>query len=508
MQKSYLLLVSALILIVVLSGCDNSLSGNFVENQPPVTNLTVERINRGEDFRLSSQINISWWGTDPDGYVVGFEYAINDTSESAWKFTTKSDSTFILPINSGQNTDDVLFKVRAVDNEGAKDPIGARLIYPIVNTSPSVSINQTEIPPDTLFSIASFGWTINDPDGLANLVRTEIVINDTTDEWVEIPFSTEENGRLFISLEIDNTSAGEKEAEVFLGRSYTRALNSANEPLKIPNLIVDSENTFYVRTVDAAGAVSNVDSVSWYIKGQYSSVLFINDDGSSNSLTRQAEHFTFLDELGIQPDLWLVNTGSVVQDKISLSDRFPSVIDPTLKKTLAKWDHIYWISENIDRNITYAQDITSEFFGNGGTMFVNIPMKNINQSDPIFNFLPVDSIGRTTEGSIETGFVLNANVDVDPVSGISTVVAKTEVRQVGVVPIKPVPGGRLLYETDFRNTTLIGTTLDYTKFEGVGVENQEGDLIYFSLDLTNINGNANLPDLLNDLLIGRLNFKP
>ncbi len=508
MLKSYLIALLVLLSsVIILTSCDSGLSGNLVENQLPTTNLTVERINRGENFRLSSQINISWWGSDSDGYVVGFEYAINDTSESAWTFTTKSDSTFILPISSGQNTDDVLFKVRAVDNLGAKDPIGARLIYPIVNTSPTVSINQTEIPPDTLFSISSFGWTINDPDGLSNLIRTEIAINDTTDEWVQIPFSTEDDGRLFISLEVDNTSAGEKEAEVFLGRSYTRALNSSNEPLKVPNVIVDSENTFYVRTVDAAGAVSNVDSVSWYIKGRYSSVLFLNDDGSSNSIARQTEHLTFLQDLGITPDLWLINTGTVAQDKISLSDRFPSVIDPTLKKTLAKWDHIYWISENIDRNITYAQDITSEFFESGGTMFVNIPMKNISQNDPIFNFLPVDSIGRTTEGSIETGFVLNANVDVEPELGISSVVAKTEVRQVGVVPIKQVPGGTLLYQADFRNTTLIGTTLDYTKFEGVGVENQEGDLIYFSLDLTNINANANLPDLLNDLLIGRLNFK-
>jgi hypothetical protein len=506
--SKYQILFLISVLVVTVLSCENTLKGDFNENQLPKTFLTVDKIDREGDFRLSSQINISWWGNDPDGYIVGYEYAINDTSEGSWTFTRRTDSTFILPITQGQIQDDVLFKIRAVDNNDARDPIGAKLVFPIVNTAPNVSINQTEIPPDTLFSIASFGWTINDPDGLANLIRTEVAVNSKTDGWVEIPFSLEEDGRLFISLEVDNTTTGEKEAEVFLGRSYTRALNNANEPLTVPNLVVDSQNTFYVRTIDAAGAESNIDSVSWYIKGQYSSVLFINDDGTSNSLTKQAEHFFYLDEIGIQPDLWLINTGTVSQDKIALSDQFPSVVDPTLKKTLAKWDHIYWVSNNIDRNITYAQEITSEFFDAGGTMFVNIPMKGISQSDPIFNFIPVDSIGRTTEGSIETGFVLNADVDVEPEPGISSVVAKTEVRQVGVVPIKPVPGGTMLYQADFRNTTLIGITLDYTRFEGVGVENPEKDLIYFSLDLTNINGNSNLPDLLNDMLIGRLNFKP
>lgn len=507
MNSKFNILSIIILLLVVITSCDNSLKGDFNENQIPTTFLTVDKIDREGDFRLSSQINISWWGNDPDGYIIGYEYAINDTLEGDWTFTRKTDSTFILPITVGLAEDNVLFKIRAVDNDEARDPIGARLVFPIVNSAPSVSINTTEVPPDSLFSIASFGWTVNDSDGLANIISTEVAINDTVNGWVSIPFTTEDDGRIFISLELDNTIAGEQEAEVFLGRSYTRALNNAGQPLTVPNLEVGSKNTFYVRAIDAAGAVSDVDTVSWYLKAQNSKVLFINDYGASSSLTKQSQHVNYLNQIGIQPDVWLINTGAVTQDKIALSDKFPSVIDPTLKKTLAKWDHIYWISDDIDRNITYALDITSEFFTNGGTMFVNIPMKTISQEDEIFNFLPVDSIGVLNAGSIQTGFVLNGNTDVLPEAGISDVVAKTQSRRVGVVPIKAVAGSTLLYQTDFRTTTLIGSTQDYTRFEGVGVENQERDLIYFSLDLTNIDGNNNVPDLLNDLLIGRLNFK-
>lgn len=497
-----------ILLFVITVSCDSALKGDLNENQIPSTFLTVDKIDREGDFRLSSQINISWWGNDPDGYIIGYEYAINDTLEGDWMFTTSTDSTFILPITQGLAQDDVLFKVRAVDNNEARDPVGARLVFPIVNTAPSVSINSTEVPPDTLFSIASFGWTINDQDGLANIISTEVAINDTIDGWVEIPFTSDDEGRLFISLEVDNTVSGTTDAEVFLGRSYTRALNSSNEPLVVPNLEVDAQNIFYVRTTDAAGAVSAVDTVSWFLKAQNSSVLFLNDDGSSSSINKQNQHYAFLSDIGIEPDLWLINTGEITLDKIALSDQFPTVVDPTLKKTLAKWDHIYWISNDIDRNITYALDITSEFFAEGGSMFVNIPMKGINQNDEIFNFLPVDSIGVFDAGSIQTGFLLNGNTDVLPETGISDIVLQTESRQVGVYPIKPVAGSTLLYQTDFRTTTLIGTTQDYTRFEGVGVENQEGNLIYFSLDLTNLEGNNNVSDLLSDLLIGRLNFKP
>lgn len=504
--KNYTYIFLLFILSLTFNSCEDSISGDFNENQAPSTFLTIEQINREGDFRLSSQIEITWWGVDSDGFITGYEYAINDTSENSWTFTTRTDSTFILPITEGLAEDDVLFKVRAIDNDNERDPVGARLVFPIVNTSPRVSLNLTETPPDSLFSIASFGWSVSDLDGLGNISRTEIAVNDTTSGWVDVPFSQADDGRLFISLEFDNRTPGTKEADLYIGRSYSRGVDENNVPITVPNIEIDTENTFYVRAIDAAGARSNVESISWYVKPQNSNVLFINDDGSSNSLTKQAAHLVFLDEIGITPDLWLINTGEVTQDKIALSDQFPTVVDPTLKNTLAKWDHIYWISEDIDRNITYALDITSEFFAEGGSMFVNIPMKGISQRDEIFNFLPVDSIGYFDEGSIQTGFVINTNSDIVPEDGVSDVVARTQSRQVGVFPIKPIAGSTPLYTTDFRTTTLIGTTLDYTRFENIAVENQEGNLIYLSMDLTLINQNGNVPELLQDLLIGRLNF--
>lgn len=489
----------AIILLGLLFGsCKEPISGSRNENQPPSTNLTVESINRGGDFRLSSQIRISWFGTDPDGYVIGYEYAINDTSEGAWKFTVKTDSTFILPIKPGQSQDDVLFKVRAIDNDNLRDPVGARLVYPILNSRPTVAINRTQSPPDTLYSIASFGWSFNDPDGLLNISKTEVAVNDTINGWVEIPFTGSDEGELFISLEVDNSSTGEKEAQVFLGRSYSTLQVDGNNVV-IPGVKVGDKNTFYVRAIDAAQEISNVDTLSWFVKEQKSKTLFLNDFTGTNTSEALDLHLGILQENGITPDVWTINDGEVVQSRVALSAAFPTVLDPTLKKTLAKWDHIYWISDNLDRNIVYAQEILSEFYRTGGTSFINIPIKDKDLGEELFNYLPVDSIG--------TGrFILSRDSLVTPIPPLQAVLKSTSSR-VDALPIKGISGSQTLYVGNYKTRNHFGAIRDYHGYKGVAVENPEGNLVYFAIDMRYLNGNNNLGQLIQELVVGRLGFK-
>lgn len=495
-------LIPALLLLILVGSCSDSLSGDFKENQPPSTNLTVESINREGDFRLSSQIRISWFGKDPDGYVIGYEYAINDTSENAWTFTTKTDSIFILPITPGQSQDDVLFKVRAIDNDEARDPIGARLIYPIVNSTPTASLVKTQIPPDTLFSIASFGWNIGDPDGILNIDRTEIAINDTINGWQEIPFSVEEDGQIFISLEVDNSSIGLKDAQVFIGRGYsTGQINGQN--IIIPNVEVGARNTFYVRTIDAAEAISPIDSVSWYIKEQKSKTLFLNDFAGLASAEASQFHLDALKATGVNPDVWIINDKEVEQEKVQISAAFPASTDPTLTRTLEKWDHIYWISNDLDRNITYAQEVTSRFFQNGGNAFISIPMKSINSSDAVFNFLPVDSIG-IGQFALQNNSLL---LPEQPELNDTLAVLSNSFVLLGVYPIKGVSGSKQLYSANFFRRSATGALRTYNGYKGVAVENEEGNLIYLSLNPRDMNGKSNFNDFIQSVVIDRLGFK-
>ena len=140
--------------------------------------------------------------------------------------------------------------------------------------------------------------------------------------------------------------------------------------------------------------------------------IIVNDIGKNSSIEEMNWHISYLNELEIDPDIWLINTGQPILEPLNSRSIEE---DPTLKKTLAKWDHIYWVSDDVDRNIVHALDITSDFFASGGSMFVTIPMKEVSQEDVIFNFLPVDSIGYFPAGGIETGFVINSGTEIIPV---------------------------------------------------------------------------------------------
>ena len=496
----------AMLLTLLVGACESGIEGEFTENQPPNTSLTVQQINRSGEDRLSSQINISWWGDDPDGFVQGYEVAINDSSESAWTFTRSPDSTFILPIPLGEDTADVTFYVRAVDDQEARDPSPASLEFPIKNSPPEVSFVRNpfppevpQIPPDTTYRIASFGWTSDDIDGQGNLAYSEITLNDPDGEWLEIPI--EEN---FVTIRANDNTGAETTANIFLGTSYR-----ASE-LELPGLQLDQDNIFYVRTVDRAGAVSIRDSVVWHVKRQTSRILFLNDDAGGDASESVSLHTEAITAAGLSFDYWDISDGSADRGaNVQLSERFPAVVDPTLRQTLAEWDHIFWLSNSMNRNINYAQDIGRDFFENGGTMFVTIPMIVLPEDEPIFNFLPIAELGRPDPGNLETGFAIGRNREVSPTPNVTSApVLQTNRTITGTPPLRPITGADSLYKADFFVTKVDGSVDDYTAFEYVAIKNPEGNLIYFGLDLADLDGNDNLDALMQRMLIDELGFQP
>jgi len=484
--------------LILFTGCDAGLDGDFNENEPPETFLTVDEINLEDENRLSSQINISWWGNDPDGFITGFEVAVGDPAEE-WTFTTKSDSTFILPITPGQEFDDVLFSVRAVDNDEVRDPNPASVVFPVKNTPPEVDLNTLELPPDSTFTIASFGWTIDDPDGFQNILKTEIAFNDTTDEsWIEIPIPEDEEDGLFITVVINDDGAEIVTGDIFLGRGF-RSTDLVTE-----NLSVDETNEFFVRVTDRAFATSEIASHPWFIKQKTSDILILNDVGGLDTQNSLAFHSDVLRETGLNFDVWNITDGQAGGGrKVRLSEAFPNVINPTLRKTLAEWNYIYWISNDIDRNITFAQDILSDFFDSGGKLFATIPMKLISGEDPIFSFIPVAGLGELPP--IGTSFQILQDTDV--ISQQSRPALRSNQRITNASPLIPIGGATPLYETDFRVRTVLGSTRDFEGDEYVAILNPENSFIFFGMDLQTIDSNNNIPELLQNLLIDELGFE-
>ena len=506
MGSPKLLILLLIVSIFVLKGCkQGGISGEELDNELPTTSLTVNQANLPDNTLLSSRVNLSWWGNDPDGYLLGYEFAINDTSENAWTFTTKTDSIFTLPITPGQAADTVLFKIRAVDNNQARDTVGARIVLPVKNTVPVIEFNSNQLPPDTTFTTVSFGWTVQDQDGLVSLDRIEIAFNDTLDEnnWTQVPLPNEDDeGRTFVTLFIDNVVPGPATAEVKVGVG----LSTPAEPLQFDNLFLDQDNTAYIRVVDNSGAVSPIQSHTWYAKSRKSRVLLLNDDDSNDSFANQAFHVQQLGSIGINPDVLIINDGQASGGtKVRISEAFPGNIE-TLRAELAEWDYIYWFSNNLDRNITFAQNITTEFLTNGGTLFITIPSKILPPQDEVFNFLPVGDIAKV-EG-IQTSFRLLRNGLVSPVDTLSGLPELQINRTLTTVaPMQAVSGAEVIYTADFRAQIITGQLIDYTGFEDIIIKSGEGNLIYVALDLVDLTGNNNVAELIDRLAVQQLGFQ-
>jgi hypothetical protein len=358
LRKSLYFIIPALI----LSSCDTGLQGDFKQNQPPKTYLTVNSINLPEGDRLNSQTRISWWGDDPDGYIVGYEIYIGDNAgdpSSQWTFTTSRDSTFILPIEEGNTVADVRLTIRAIDNDDAKDPQPPSLVFPIENSPPGITIVNSEAPPDSTFGVFSFGIRGTDPDGFGNLNRIELTFTpEISDSWI----SFDPNTQLITFIQNE-----ENEFEIFTGKS----LLPKDE--FISDVITDRDISIYFRSFDNAGSVSDTVSYSWFFKQQKSKILFINDFSGPNSMTTSEFHIDILKNIGLEViDYIDISDGSGLGgNRVPFSNALPnrSLVSPTINRMLAQWDHIYWVSDDLNRNIGYALELTFEFFQNGGTMF-------------------------------------------------------------------------------------------------------------------------------------------
>lgn len=168
----------ALILLVALAlglGCRKELPELFDRNQAPETILTAAPV---ESLFDGFQVQLNWYGRDPDGEIAYFLWAWTDSSRayfSAWNpesraqdrvlqeglfdathLTTRTDSLFFIQTNDGGGTArDVTFNITAVDDQGKRDPIPARLyFFGSVDKRPQIVWLQE--PPDTLDAGESF----------------------------------------------------------------------------------------------------------------------------------------------------------------------------------------------------------------------------------------------------------------------------------------------------------------------------------------------------------------
>ena len=299
------------LLAVVLAACRGVPERELVPNLPPDTHLFVE----GTVDTTGARQRLCWYGNDPDGEVVGFYVAVDDTT--ARTFTTAHCSTFVF--TSGQEPVFHTVYVWAQDNEGALDPTPARLTIPVVNTPPTVAFLPGSLPPDTVFPVVTFYWEGHDEDG---------------DETIE---------GYFWWLDTDADSFAH-----FVSAETTQVtLRDLPEGLRV----------FHVRALDNAGALSAVRADTFVVKPVIGQVLLVDDEPGD---TAGILYRGVLDSVGVAYSVWRIEAGLPY-----------SPIDLNAVVNELGFTAILWYAGATAGHFTGAQGALATFLDRGGRLFVS-----------------------------------------------------------------------------------------------------------------------------------------
>ncbi len=159
--------VLCLFLALVATGCRKALVPNVDDNLAPETwitaapqdTITVRDLNGVPTGpvvpgTIPVKYHLYWAGSDRDGAVAGYWFAVVETTTTAdpgfglpslpgpkprdYRFTTRSDSSFVFSTSEDLNTREHAFFVYAVDNKGKPDPTPARFMFRALDRFPPV----------------------------------------------------------------------------------------------------------------------------------------------------------------------------------------------------------------------------------------------------------------------------------------------------------------------------------------------------------------------------------
>jgi len=487
-------LISAIVLLLI-SSCRKGYTGENLPNQAPETGMAADTVLRFEDNRYKSVIEVEWWGSDADGFVQAFEVSLDGTS---WTRTFSQDSTLTLTLPNNSDTANFQFYVRAIDNEGLRDPSPASLVYPVKNSAPTVEFIIGERSPVRTFPALKYFWKGADPDGNASIDHYELTWNDSTNSPFEISASFSEAGFLG-----KNLSGITTDCDVYPG-SLNNPLNQA-----ISGLLLDAENTLFIRAVDAVGATSTwVASPTVFIKKPSSDILFINAQQSAfnRANTQQFYSDKLVNTLGKGFDT--LQAGPDNASKTELS------VDPiTQDRVFSYFKKIFIYSENSEYVLSLMQRSSGNFFSNGGKLFLITEGNDVIEDQPAY--LDFSPIARYTARPQNVSLLMNLNDSVySSIPNYPSLLNSATILS-GIRPFE-TPGSNANFT--FRNLYDAVITQDSSGSISIWkgnstliaartrVQSGEVDFVLSMIPIHKLENNAHLDDWFAKMLIDELNF--
>lgn len=154
-------LVVCLCALLIAVGCRDALVPNIDTNQPPETWITAapqdtltrigpDGVPRNEPGKIPVIFHLYWAGSDEDGAIAGYYFAVVETTVTVpaprlpgpkpqdYRFTTKTDSTFIFNVSEFAPDRQHTFYIYAVDDKGRPDPTPARFHFVSADNYPPI----------------------------------------------------------------------------------------------------------------------------------------------------------------------------------------------------------------------------------------------------------------------------------------------------------------------------------------------------------------------------------
>lgn len=402
-----------MVIITGLYSCKESINDNPNSNQPPTTKIFLQ-----PDSSVSQQqskIKICWSGDDPDGLVIGFYFSWDDIH---WTFTTNNDSLFSLQIGAVDTS--FSFKVSAVDNGGngvydslimqngihfgaepfkdynqnnkydSGEPftdIGlidqnpAALQLPIKNTAPTIKWNALSTHPDTSFSVMSFGWDASDIDGNSTISKINIALNDSSN-FISV------NGAIRrITIRTNDFASSSPLMEILIdGDPNNQPYNlETGQLIKLPGLLFNSNNIFYVQAVDISGAKSPwlksyeqpaPSKTGWYVKKPKGKFIIIDDykinDNAPEFYSRMMDSLQLRNKYDVY---------DIAKHKLPY-------LNTTFLETIKLFSCTIWYG-NESHSADLANAVVQRYTDNGGKLLFSLQFPQNIDLNQIQGYLPI-----------------------------------------------------------------------------------------------------------------------
>lgn len=357
--------------MLALTACKE---GALLPNTAPETQISVDTIVVSAENRLNSVVELHWSGEDRDGYVTSYEISVNGGTWANVGATT--DSVFRFDITTG-DTANIRFAVRAIDNQGMKDPSAAELIIPVKNTPPVARFDSKKTVPAAVQTVFSVLFNVSDPDGVENLDSVFVKINEG--KW----FPVSKNISFLTFIPTQASVAGSQATTLLLGTEMRPAQRT------IDGLIVGDTNRVYVRARDISGAFSAIDSTSkFFLKRKTGNLLVIDDHKDAVASSTYAP---------------ALNAVSPLRDSLDLLANIPPFWE-TFGMMMRQYDRVFWYSDGAEdvafgrqMHIEVAAVILQQYLNNGGKLLISTTFPDRlktkgTTSSPIWGFSPIDSL--------------------------------------------------------------------------------------------------------------------